>query len=84
MSGFGGKADMNVTRFLEKSRPLTAGSKLYEFWRSFFKSYDSVWNDIPRRFGAYKNVPANLDVRISICTTKRHTVNGSLKYAAEC
>jgi len=29
-------------------------------------------------------MPANLDVRISIRTAKRYTVNGSLKYAAEC
>ena len=56
----------------------------YGFWRSCFKSYDSVWNDFPRCFGAYKNVPANLNVRISIRTAKRHAVNGSLKYAAEC
>lgn len=34
--------------------------------------------------GATKNVPADLDVRISIRTAKRHSVNGSLKYAAEC
>jgi hypothetical protein len=64
--------------------PESASSRLSEFWRSFFESYDSVWNDLPRCFGAYKNVPANLDVRISIRTAKRHSVNSSLKYAAEC
>ncbi len=59
-------------------------SRLSEFWRSFFKSYDSVGNDLPGCFGAHKNVPANLDVRISIRTAKRHTVNRSIKYATEC
>jgi hypothetical protein len=51
---------------------------------AIFENYDSVWNDLPRCFGAHKNVPANLDVRVSIRTAKRHSVNSSLKYAAEC
>ena len=64
-------------------RATTLPLELFCFRRPFFKSRDSIWNDLPRRFGADKYVPANLDAWVAIRTAKGYTVNCPVIYAAE-
>ena len=41
-------------------------SELFRNRSAFLETLDPVWDYLPRGFGAHKNVPANLNIRIAI------------------
>ena len=62
---------------------LTAMSELRRILRSFLKSNYSVRHHLPCGLRAHKNVPANLDFRVTIDATQRNSMHFSIHNATQ-